>query len=75
PESHRYWTPLREDPSAYERREGPAIFIAGRLAPGVTMEEAQAELSAIGRRTADAFPETHELLRPMVMPYTHSLSD
>lgn len=35
------------------------------------MEEAQAELSAIGRRTAAAFPETHECLRPMVMPHTH----
>lgn len=75
PESHEFWTPLRARPSAYERREGPEIFIAGRLAPGVTMEEAQAELSAIGRRTAAAFPETHEFLRPMVMPYTHSLTD
>ncbi|HEV2074835.1 MAG TPA: ABC transporter permease, partial [Thermoleophilaceae bacterium] len=75
PENHRFWTPLRADPAAYERREGPAIFIFGRLAPGVTMEQAQAELEAIGRRTAAAFPETHAQLRPMVMPYTHSLTD
>jgi len=75
PENHRYWTPLRERPSTYARREGPAIFIAGRLAPGATMELAQAELSAIGQRTAAAFPETHELIRPLVMPYTHSLTD
>lgn len=75
PESHRFWTPLREDPSAYEHREGSAVFVAGRLAPGVTMEMAQAELAAIGRRMAADYPETHELLRPMVMRYTHSLSD
>lgn len=75
PESHRFWTPLRADPLAYERRAGPPVFIAGRLAPGFTMEDAQAELSAIGLRTAAAFPETHRYLRPMVMPYTHSLSD
>ena len=74
PESHRYWTAFRVRPSAYERREGPAIFIAGRLAPGVTMATAQGELSAIGRRASAAFPETHEQLRPMVMPYTHTLS-
>ena len=75
PKSHEFWTPLRADPSAFERREGPAIFIFGRLAPGVSMQEAQAELDAIGRRTAAAFPETHAQLRPMVMPYTHSLTD
>lgn len=75
PMSHEFWTPLRADPSAFERREGPAIFIFGRLAAGYTMEEAQAELDAIGDRTAAAFPETHARLRPMVMPYTHSLTD
>jgi putative ABC transport system permease protein len=75
PESHRYWTALRADPSAHERRAGPPIFIAGRLAQGATIESAQAELSAIGQRTAAAHPDTHEFLRPMVMPYTHSLTD
>jgi predicted permease len=75
PENHRLWIPLRENPLAYERRSGPAIFIAGRLAPAVTMEMAQAELSAIGERTSAAFPESHEMIRPMVMPYTHSLTD
>ncbi|MGH2602301.1 MAG: ABC transporter permease, partial [Dehalococcoidia bacterium] len=74
PQSHDYWVPLRERPSAYERRAGPVIFIAGRLAPGITMEMAQAELSAFGERTAAAFPETHERLRPMVMPYTHTFT-
>ena len=47
----------------------------GRLAPGATMQSAQAELDADGRRAAAAFPETHATLRPMVMPYTHSLTD
>ena len=75
PQSHAYWTPFRADPDAYSRREGPGIFIFGRLADGVTMEAAQGELDAIGRRTAAAFPETHEKLRPMVMPYVHSLTD
>lgn len=75
PMSHEFWTPLRADPSAFERREGPAIFIFGRLAPGASMQQAQAELDAIGRRTAAEFPETHAQLRPMVMPYTYSLTD
>jgi len=75
PQNHQYWVPLRVDPTAYARRKGPGIFIFGRLTPGVTMEEAQAELAAIGRRTASAFPETHAQIRPMVMPYVHSLTD
>ena len=75
PMTHVFWTPLRVNPADYERRQGPSIYIFGRLAPGVTLEEAQAELTAIGQRTAAAFPETHETIRPMVMPYTHSLTD
>lgn len=75
PMNHQFWTPLRADPAGFARREGPGIFIFGRLAQGVTMDAAQAELEAIGRRTAAAFPETHAQLRPMVMPYTHSLTD
>ena len=75
PLSHHYWTPLRARPDDFPRREGPAIHIFGRLAPGVTMEEAQAELDVIGTRAAAAYPETHAQLRPQVMPYTWSLND
>ncbi|HEV2735824.1 MAG TPA: ABC transporter permease, partial [Longimicrobiaceae bacterium] len=75
PMSQSWWTPLRADPSGHGRREGPEIFVFGRLAPGATMQEAQAELATIGRRTAAAFPETHARLRPVVLPYTRSLTD
>lgn len=75
PENHRFWTPLRANPSAYARRAGPAIFIFGRLAPGTSRQQAQAELDVVGERAAAAYPETHARLRPMVMPYTHSLND
>lgn len=75
PVSHHYWAPLRARPDDFPRREGPAIHIFGRLAPGVTMEEAQAELDVIGRRAAAAYPETHAQLRPQVMPYTWSMND
>ncbi|MFP5288166.1 MAG: ABC transporter permease, partial [Thermoanaerobaculia bacterium] len=70
PVNHRLWIPLRADPSEYERRQGPAIDVFGRLAPGVTLESAQAELTSIGQRTAAAFPKTHEHLRPRIVPYT-----
>ena len=70
PVNHRFWTPLKSDPSDYERRQGPGIDVFGRLAPGVTLDEAQAELTAVGQRTAADFPATHEHLRPRIVPYT-----
>ncbi len=69
PVAHYMWVPLRADPSDYERRQGPEINVFGRLARGASLDDAQAELTAIGVRTATAFPETNERLRPRVVPY------
>src|SRR4029077_16947413 len=60
---------------AFGPREGPDIFVFGRLRDGVGMEQAQAELSALGAQAASAFPLTHPRLRPRVMPYAHSIID
>jgi putative ABC transport system permease protein len=69
PLDHQFWIPLRANPLEYERLRGPALHMFGRLAPGVTWEGAQAELTTIGQRAAAAHPETHARLRPMVLPY------
>ncbi|HEU0079237.1 MAG TPA: ABC transporter permease, partial [Longimicrobiaceae bacterium] len=70
PVSHEMWTPLRPDALAPAPREGPGVTVFGRLAPGATLEGAQAELAAFGRRAAAATPETHRHLQPHVTPYT-----
>ena len=75
PINHRFWVPLRLDPAEHERGGGPAIHMFGRLAEGTTIEEAQAELTAIGLRMAAQYPDTHEYLRPRMMPYTLSFMD
>jgi predicted permease len=75
PLSHELWTPFRPNPNAYGQRQGPWIYVFGRLADGVTMNQAQAELDQMGRRASAEFPKTHATLRPMVMPYVHSLTD
>nr|MDQ3345985.1 ABC transporter permease [Chloroflexota bacterium] len=69
PVDHQFWVPLRANPSEYERLQGPSLYVFGRLAPGVTLEEAQAELTTIGQRAAAANPDTHARLRPRVLPY------
>src|SRR5262245_45639239 len=69
PSSERIWTPLRVDGSLLAPRTGPGVTIFGRLAPGASMKEAQAELNGIGARVKAANPETHKHLRPRVVPY------
>ena len=75
PVSHSFWVPWRADPAAYEPRTGPPVDVFGRLASGATFEGAQAELTAIGQRTAAASPRTHEHLRPRAIPYAHAFTD
>ena len=75
PVNHSYWIPLSTDAAAFGPREGPDIFIFGRLRDGVAMAQAQAELSALGAQAASAFPLTHARLQPRVMPYAHPILD
>ncbi|CAA9354908.1 MAG: hypothetical protein AVDCRST_MAG68-3879, partial [uncultured Gemmatimonadetes bacterium] len=70
PVSHEVWTPLRPDALAPGPRAGPEVSVFGRLAPGATLEAAQAELAAFGRRAAAASPATHRHLQQHVKPYT-----
>jgi predicted permease len=67
PFNYDAWTPLPLQAS-YGPLEGGAISVIGRLAPGVTRAQADAEVRALGERTAAALPATHEHLRPRVQP-------
>jgi predicted permease len=75
PVSQRIWTPLRLDGSTLAPRTGPAVLVFGRLAPGVSIEEARAELGVIGARVAASSPATHEHLRPRITTYAKPLTD
>jgi predicted permease len=70
PINDHLWLPLRDRPTEYERGMGPDILMFGRLADGVTIEQAQAELTIAGQRMANEFPDTHRQLRPQVQGYT-----
>ena len=74
PVNHRFWVPLRATPSDYAPRQGPEIHVFGRLAPGATREQAEAELATLGRRMAAAYPRTHARLRPGLAPFTSVFS-
>jgi len=73
PVAQSFWVPLRLNVLEHPRREGPALRVFGRLAPGASMADAQAELTALGKRAAVDFRDTHEHLRPVVIPYAKSV--
>jgi predicted permease len=73
PVAHDAWTPFRPNLIPDAPRRGPGITIFGRLAPGATLDDAQAELAALGRRAASELPDAYRHLQPQVMPYAQML--
>jgi putative ABC transport system permease protein len=55
-----YWTPLRMGPGDYEDRGNNFLEVIARLAPGVGLEHARAEMSGIMTRLATEFPLENE---------------
>ena len=71
PIAHDVWTPLRADMLTQAPRSGPPVTIFGVLAPGATIETAQAELTTMSLRTAGEQRATHEHLQARVQPYAN----
>jgi predicted permease len=69
PVAHDVWTPLRAEMLNQAPRSGPPVTIFGVLAPGATLETAQAELTTVGRSAAVEQRATHEPLQPRVQSY------
>ncbi len=69
PVSHDVWLPLKTAVLDQQPRSGPALTVFALLAPGATIQTAQAELTTAGRRAATEFPATHQHLEPRVRPY------
>lgn len=69
---HSAWVPLPVAGLNATNGTGASLHVFGRLADGYSIEQAQAELAAVGERMAAAFPETHRGMRPQVMTYTQA---
>jgi putative ABC transport system permease protein len=60
PARAQLWTPLAFDPASGPRsRRGDFLSVVARLKPGVSQARAQADMDAIARRLADAYPQTN----------------
>jgi len=56
------WTPLtlKSADETAEGRRNRSLFLFARLAPGVTIEQARAEMTVLARRAAEDFPATEK---------------
>ena len=67
------WVPLTLTDAAEARRAGPATRMFGKLAPGVAISTAQAELDARAAQAAADYPATDRYLQPVVKKYVESI--
>ena len=68
PKNQELWMPLRVNP-ALEPLQGPQVFVFGRLAPGMTLDMARAELDRYVARAVIEHPEAYEHLHARVLGY------
>ena len=73
PIRHSLWIPLQLADTNYQRGTGPLTKVFGKLAPGITISTAQAELDAAAASAAVDAPSTNRHLSPVVKPYVESL--
>ena len=65
------WQPLAQMPDlAAQPRDARAIGVFGRLADGVTLAQARAELSALAAALAGQFPATNQGIQGTVVKFT-----
>ncbi|HEV3333241.1 MAG TPA: ABC transporter permease [Bryobacteraceae bacterium] len=69
PQKVDLWVPLVPTPEVRKRENRDTWFVLGRLAEGVTMQTARAEIETISRRLASAYPLTNRDLRPVVQRF------
>jgi putative ABC transport system permease protein len=70
PNSEQLWTPLLLDPAKTERGKGDSFGVLGRLRPGVTRDQAAAEMAAISHALGAEYPRTNAGLGVSLAPIT-----
>lgn len=72
PVDDNLWVPLHSGELAREPGVDP-VKVFGRLVPGVTLREAQAEVAVLEARRVASFPDRYARLTPQVLPYANSI--
>jgi predicted permease len=75
PFDHQFWIPLPVTPRAAASAGEPRLSVFGRLADGITIEQAQAELTTVARRLALDRSGEQGPPQAAVVPYTRAHVD
>jgi len=75
PVSQDVWLPLVLESLGQPRGEGPRVEVIGRLRDGVPLSRAAEEMSSIGRRLAEEYPETNGEIGVVALPYVGHVVD
>ncbi len=70
PQTVDVWVPLVQTPKVMSRENRDTWMVVARLAKGVTVETAQAEMDIIGKRLATEYPVTNRELLPEIQTFT-----
>ncbi len=70
PQRQDLWVPLAPTPDLQKREARGLWFVAARLADGVSVKNARAEMETIGKRLAQAYPATNRNYVPTVSTFT-----
>jgi predicted permease len=69
-----FWRPIRWGPSAYDERDNTYQRVIARLRPGVTIDQARAELAAASATLARMYPDTNRNIGAVVIPLREEVS-
>jgi putative ABC transport system permease protein len=75
PDVQDVWVPYRVDPYEFSPGEGPALMVYGRLAPGVSVEQAATEFTGLAERFAPVRAETDQKLTARIRKYSETPTD
>ena len=74
--SDQVWVPIDFPKDEAASREGHYLEVIARMKPGVTLQQAQAEMDTITARLARAYPETNLRMGAVVIPlHKHFVRD
>ena len=63
-----YWAPIQLPPDQVNTRRAHFLNVVARLRPGVSVEAADSEMRAIGKRLAEQYPDTNPDVGALVVP-------
>lgn len=71
---NEFWTPSELTPSLLARRGSHFLMCVARLKPGVTVAQAQTEMTTIAKRLEAEYPDTNKQIGTVVVPLREHLA-